>query len=296
MAKYEKLFYINEREESIEFSNRSMFHTNGATGISDVRNAIYSINSMGQDGDTYLGNRIEARDIEITGSIATKDKEEMRVMRRRLNHVLNPQFNARLLYQWGDFVRVIDCKVDNAPVFPAKESIFQSFTIQLRCMNPFWREENEMREDIASWDSGFEFILPDGLEIPNDGTWEIGSRQPSLIMNVYNGGDVRSGMRIEFRAIGNVSQPELLNVDTQGYLKIKMELQAGDVLTVRTGYGEKAVTLLRGGEETNAFRYFDTEGEFLQLEVGDNLFRYDAASGIDNLEVSIYHNNIYLGV
>ena len=28
----------------------------------------------------------------------------------------------------------------------------------------------------------------------------------------------------------------------------------------------------------------------------DNLFRYDADSGIDNLEVSIYHSNLYLGI
>ena len=67
--KIEKLIYTNERGESITFSHASIFHTNEVSGLSDVRNEIYSINSMGQDGDTYLGNRIQSREIEIVGSI-----------------------------------------------------------------------------------------------------------------------------------------------------------------------------------------------------------------------------------
>ena len=58
--KIEKLIYTNERGESITFSHASIFHTNEVSGLSDVRNEIYSINSMGQDGDTYLGDRIQA--------------------------------------------------------------------------------------------------------------------------------------------------------------------------------------------------------------------------------------------
>lgn len=60
MRTQEKLIYTNERGESIEFSPASSYHVNfkDVTGLSDVRNAIYSTNSMGQDGDTYLGYRI----------------------------------------------------------------------------------------------------------------------------------------------------------------------------------------------------------------------------------------------
>ena len=62
MRTQEKLIYTNERGESIEFSPASSYHVNfkDVTGLSDVRNAIYSTNSMGQDGDTYLGYRIES--------------------------------------------------------------------------------------------------------------------------------------------------------------------------------------------------------------------------------------------
>ena len=124
----------------------------------------------------------------------------------------------------------------------------------------------------------------------------MGNRQPSLIVNVYNSGDVKSGIRIEFRAIGAVTNPVLLNVDTREFIKLNISLVAGDVLTVSTGYGEKAVKLNRGGTITDAFRYLDVDSSYLQIAVGDNLFRYSADANAENLEVSIYHNNLYLGV
>lgn len=114
-------------------------------------------------------------------------------------------------------------------------------------------------------------------------------------MNVYNSGDVKSGIRIEFRAIGAVTNPVLLNVDTREFIKLNISLVAGDVLTVSTGYGEKAVKLNRGGVITDAFRYLDVDSSYLQIAVGDNLFRYSADANAENLEVSIYHNNLYLG-
>lgn len=291
----ERLIYTNERGESIEFSPRSPYHTNfkDVKGLSDVRNAIYSTNSMGQDGDTYLGYRIESRDIDIVGFITERDRTAAQELRRKLNRVLNPQYSATLTYELGDFRRVIGCKIDDAPIFTRKP-IFEQFAVNLCCLNPFWREETETREDIATWIGGFEFPVPEGLEL-FDG-WEIGYRQPSLIVNVYNSGDVKSGIRIEFRALGVVTNPKLLNVDTQEFVKLNLEMIAGDVLTVSTGYGEKAVKLKRGGVTSDAFRYLDVDSSYLQIAVGDNLFRYSADLNAENLEVSIYHNNLYLGV
>jgi hypothetical protein len=291
----ERLTYTNERGESIVFSPASLYHVNmkDVTGLSDVNNAIYSTNSMGQDGDTYLGNRIESREIEIVGVIRERDKETIQTLRRRMNRILNPQYEATLTYELGSFKRVIGCKIDNAPIFKRK-AIFEEFTVQLICLNPFWREQAETREDVATWIGGFEFPVPDGLELFEG--WEIGYRQPSLIVNVYNSGDVKSGIRIEFWALGACTNPQLLNVNTQEFIKMNLALEAGDVVTVSTGYGEKAVTLKSSGIETDAFRYLDADSSYLQLSAGDNLFRYSADMNTENLEVSIYHNNFYLGV
>ena len=144
MKVQEKLTYTNERGESIVFSPASSYHVNfkDVSGLSDVQNAIYSTNSMGQDGDTYLGYRIESRDIDIVGHIKERDKIAIQELRRNLNRILNPQYSATLTYELGDFKRVIGCTINNAPIFK-RGTIFEQFTIQLSCLNPFWREEAE---------------------------------------------------------------------------------------------------------------------------------------------------------
>lgn len=292
MAKIEKLIYSNERGESVEFSHASSYHTNEVSGLNDIRNSIYSYNSMGQDGDTYLGNRIESREIEIVGNIRERDKDTIIERRRWLSHVLNPQLKATLTYQYGDFIRIIDCKVDNAPILK-RNKMFQGFTIQLLCLDPFWRELAESRDDIATWIGNIEF---GELEIPEEGL-EFGYREPSLIVNVYNAGDVKTGMRVVFRATGSVSDPEILNIDTGEFIKFNnLNLIAGDELTISTYYGKKEATLYRNGVTSDAFRFLDVDSTYIQLAVGDNLLRYDAKVNQDNLEVSIYHNNKYLGV
>ncbi|SDN79195.1 phage tail family protein [Acetanaerobacterium elongatum] len=292
MRKIERLVYTNQNGESVEFSHDSLYHTDDVSGLADVRNTIYSVNSMGQDGDTYVGNRIESREIEIVGCIRSRKKEEMLALRRRLNKVLNPQLSATLTYSYGDFIRVIDCKANNAPVY-AKPGVFAGFTVNLLCLDPFWRENAETKAAVASWLGSLEFET----EIPMDTGMELGYREPSRIVNVFNAGDVGTGIRAEFRATGTVSNPEILNVDTGEYLRFNnLTLSAGDLLTVSTHYGRKVCTLKQNGAVTDALRYLDVDSAFLQLVPGDNLFRYSATAGENNLEVSVYHNNKYLGV
>ena len=291
---YEKLTYINSRGETLEFSITSAYHCNvskDVTGIAGTDNTLYRTNSMGQHGDTYIGQRYEAREITIVGNINSRDKDRVLELRRRAEKVLSAELDAKLIYTYKDFVRVIDCKVDGSPQFK-RGNVFMQYSIPITCCNPFWREAEEARNDIAAWVPSWEF----DFEIPEEGV-ELGYREPSVIVNVYNEGDVRSGMRVEFRAIGTVVNPVLLNVETQEYIKlINTTMEAGDVITINTEYGQKGATLVRGGEVIDYFRHIDVDSTFMQLAIGDNVFRYDAESGIEALEATIYHNNKYLGV
>ena len=94
MKTYESLIYENSRGERITFSIGSKFHVNvqkDVTGISDLTNTIYSTSSMGQHGDTYAGNRIEPREIEIEGKIRDADKGTQLKLRRDALKILNPE-------------------------------------------------------------------------------------------------------------------------------------------------------------------------------------------------------------
>lgn len=291
---YEKLTYINSRGETLEFSVTSVYHCNvskDVTGLSGIENTLYKTNSMGQHGDTLIGQRFEAREITIVGNIARTDKDRVLELRRQAEKILNAELDAKLVYTYKDFVRVIKCRVDGTPEFKRK-NVFTQFTIPVTCCSPFWQEETEAKKDIAAWVSNWEF----DFEITEEGI-ELGYREPSVIVNVYNEGDVKSGMRVEFRAIGTVVNPVLLNVETQEFIQMKdTVMEAGDVITINTDYGSKTATLTRNGETVDYFRHIHIDSTFMQLSIGDNIFRYDAESGVTALEATIYHNNKYLGV
>lgn len=298
----EALVFTNENGSSIEFSVRSVFHTNiskDVSGLSDVENEIYSTSGINQAGGTYLGYHIAARDIEIVGHINEQDKAIIREYRHQLNHALNPTYSATLIYQHGSFKRQIKCRVNSAPHFDA-DGVFLRFTVNLLCLNPFWTDEAETYTQIATWIGGMEFDMEDGLELTNsaeDPQWEIGYRLPNLITNLYNSGDAVTGLTITFVAQGAVKNPGLIDIQTQEYIQVNMDMLAGEEITIKTGYGEKSVTFKnQNGVESDAFRYLDIRSAYLQLAIGDNPYRYYAASGEDNLDVTIRHNNLYLGV
>lgn len=291
---YEKLIYINSRNEALEFSIAGEYHCNvskDVTGLDGIENTVYRTSSMGQHGDTYIGQHFEPREIKITGSINSINKDQVLKLRRHAEKILNPELDGTLYYIYKDFVRVIDCKVDGKPRFKTKK-VFMDYEIPLVCCNPLWRDEAETRHDIASWVPSWEF----DFEIPEEGI-EMGYREPSLIVTVYNEGDVKSGMRVEFKAVGTVENPMLYNVNTQEYIRLKKtNMEAGDVININTNYGKKSVTLIRDGVEMDYFRYLDVDSTFMALDIGENVFRYDAEDGLTNLEVAIYYDNKYLGV
>lgn len=293
---YEKLIYTNERGESIELSTESVYHCNvskDVDGIAGVTNVVYSTNSMGQHGDTFVGQRIEARDIDILGHINTRDKQQAYELRRRLLKIFNPELGGTLAYQYGGFKRVIGCRIHGEPKIERK-SVLIEFNIPLDCLNPFWSEEDEQREDIASWVAAWHF--PCVIEKENKKSMIFGYRAESVIVDCFNEGDVSTGMRVRFTALGTVVNPIILNVDTEEFIKLNVTMLAGDVIEVNTKYGNKGATLTRNGEKTDYFRYVDVDSTFMQLAIGDNNFRYDADSGVNSMEVSIFYNKEYLGV
>ena len=77
----------------------------------------------------------------------------------------------------------------------------------LLCPNPFWQDLKIIKEEMAIWRGAFEFPL----EILEEGI-EMGFREPSLIVNVFNQGDVSCGLKVQFKALRLTT---LFNINTR---------------------------------------------------------------------------------
>ena len=289
MNKKEKFIFENKKGQQIEFSIWSPFFLENIDGISGLKNTIYSNKGMGQDGSTCVGSTLDDRNIIIQGAIT----ENKKLNREKLLSIINPKLKSKLIYTDGNIRKYVECIVETAPIIPKENKL--KFQISLLCNNPYWRDYIDTKINIALWKGDFHFPLV----IPINKGIIMGHRESSLIVNVNNKGNVKTGMIIEFFARGTLSNPSLFNVNTREFIKINKEMVAGEKIIINTNYGKKKIIQNLNGIETDILNYLDIVGggdTFLQLDVGDNLFRYNADSNLDNLEVNIYFTQQYLGV
>lgn len=281
--------YRNEKNQEVLLTSDSIKLID-IKGISGLNNDINASQSANQVGSTYESSSIEKRDIDIVLRIKATTSE-YRGLKRKLLNVFNSVYSGELILKNIDGEKKISTRVTRAPNFYLDDNK-KECEISLVALDPYWKDTNETKTDIATWKGSFSFPLI----IPIDTGIKIGYREPSLIVNTNNIGDVKTGMRIEFKALGTVVNPELVNIESQDFIKINKTMEAGEVITVTTDFSNKKVSINKNGVIQNGFNYFDLYSTFLQLEIGDNLFRYNAQEGIDNLEVTIYHTSRYVGV
>ncbi|WP_050608226.1 phage tail family protein [Clostridium niameyense] len=289
----QKIIFKNERGQSIELGNSVPFILQKIENTGSPKTTILSSKAPGQDGKSYHGTLLEERLIPITGVIVGDTMEDMYAKRQKLCSIFNPKLKGKLIYINNAAEHTVDCTVADSPAFKEQIVNAQEFLIQLYCPNPFWMDLHEAKEEIALWVGDFHFPLI----IPQETGIIMGHRISNLIVNAKNKGDVECGMRIEFKALATVVNPSLYDVYTQKFIKVKRTLNVGDKLVINTSFGNKRVEMVKSnGTKINVFNYIDLESEFLQLNVGDNLLRYDAEKGIDNLEMALYYKPLYMGV
>lgn len=285
-----KVTIENERGR-VEFGNSCPFILEAIEGTSSAEVTNINTKAPSQNGVTLQGNTFNPRTLIMSIGVIGETKRDTDRLIRELTGVLNGRLNSKLIYS-NDYKNYsIDCNVE-AIQQGERVGRMQKLVVQLFCPNPFWSDINELKEEIALWVGDFEFPLM----IPEDTGIEMGHRVSNLIMNVENNGDVECGITIEFLCTGTVKNPSLFNVYTREFIKINQTFQAGDKIRITTQFANKRIELTRGGITTNILHYIDLDSTFLQLDLEDNVFRYNASEGIDNLEVSIYYKPQYLGV
>lgn len=261
-----------------------------------IKGTHHSYRYVNQVGITISGTSLATRPIIITGWIVALNPKHMDILKDKLNSFVNPQ-DAIDLYYNEYMIRFIP---DETIKYAIKESenndTFCKFIIEGTCPNPLFTNANESVSVFATTVPRFHFPLIISENLPEKGII-FGKRTDSLIVNAFNSGAVSSGMRIIFKANGTVVNPKLINVNTQEKFVLNKTLVAEEEVEVNTNIGEKNIKGKIGNTSySNYYMYKDIDSSWLQLEVGDNLFRYDADEGLENLEIFVYFHNRFLEV
>jgi hypothetical protein len=281
------LAYTNGDGVSIALSQSPPFFLTRLDGTGNLSNQVNTFKAPSQDGAFFVGSALDVRHITIEGTIAARDTNEAYTLRQRLLRIFTPKSQGVLQYR----DRRVTCVVEDIKLAVSTKERVPNFFISLLCPSPFFEALDSIREELALWRPLFQFplwITPPGIE--------LGARQPSQIITVINVGDVPCGIEIVFSALGTVTNPELLNVNTGEYVRVFTNMQAGEEIHVYTHFAGKRVETIINNTTENAFSLLDVHSTFLQLAVGTNTLRYNAADGLELLSVSLYYSPQYLGV
>ncbi|GHU82901.1 hypothetical protein AGMMS50284_5530 [Clostridia bacterium] len=282
-----ELTYKNADGATVTLKQAKPLFLQKLDGIGRIRQTINTFHAPEQDGAFYISSTLDMRNITIEGTILSQSVDESFEYRKQLLKIFTPKLRGTLIYCG----RQIACIVEEAGFSQGNISRAPAFFISLLCPSPFFEALEDIRAELASWQENFSFPL----EITDPGI-ELGIRQPSQIITIENEGDVACGCEIVFKALGSVSDPELLNVDTGEFMRLIVGMTAGQEIHVFTHFAGKRVVSIIGTTATNAFSLIDVGSTFLQLAAGRNTLRYDAGSNIDLLEVSVFYKELWLGV
>ena len=286
----------NSNGDSIEFGRH--FRLIEGFDLSNL-SANVSYSESTKDGATYQRTVLDTRDFDISFFLYNDNREKWWVEERRqeLFRVFNPKQNPMRI----DFttkageIYFLNANLESTPNLPQgfenANNMWQKGLLQFSCDDPYIYTK-DVHVDIASWVGAFSFPLniPQGVGI------EMGYRSQNLIANAVNTGQSEAGMVVRFKALATVLNPAIVNVNTYEFLKINTTMIQGDVIEISTYTGRKGATLIRNNVRSNIFNKIDLMSKFLQLEPGDNLFRYEADEGVDNLEVDFVYTPKMVGV
>ena len=250
--------------------------------ISTTSNAHY-------DGSYINSNRADKRTITIQAEYQFNDTE---IERDKLLSFFNFKNVGTLIIDYSKRKKSIQYNISDFKSKIDNVNDKLNFEVELLCTEPYLRDVAESKLDIALWRGAFHFPL----RCTTKNKIIMGVKEPSLIANINNTGDVETGMIIEFRALGTVKNPSLFNINTREFIKVNSTMSAGEIIRINSNISHKSIVKEIDGIQNKIMNLLDIDSTFLQLSVGDNLFRYDADDGFDFMEVSIYFNPSYLGV
>ena len=232
------------------------------------------------DSATITSKKVEPREITIEAECTDTSKDK--VLR-----FFNPKMTGKLIVELNNNKRWINYEVKSLKI--KQESLYEPihFIVTLFCAQPFFMDMSDFGKDIAA--SVPLFAFPFVWKVKRD--YVISYRQFSTNFMIVNGGDVFTGMKVDFIARDVVRNPKLFLQDGS-FIRVLVEMREGDTLTINTNPGSKSI-YFNGQNITNKM---DRMSNFIGLKVGENVLTYTADQGYLHLIVRLFYTPMYLGV
>ena len=262
--------YVNAYGESIVFEYAKGFLINKPAGVDTVTVSLAQAQGINQVGATVQSRNIQPRAVNVSGILVGGFQAENK---DRLLSVVRPDLAGKLYAD--DFY--LDVYPTSTPSI-GPEKAFAPFSFSLLAAYPFWQHDETLKAVLSGL--AYRFRLPCNFSRP----YKFAEIIETQFINVVNSGQLPVPFTVTFFAKGACSNPKLTNVSTGKYLLIERDMVAGERVVVEITHSKTYVTSSVEGDIRGALLL---ESNLFELAVGDNVLKPEAASGSDQLEVTI---------
>lgn len=275
----------NKYGQQIELTHNEAYVIESIEGIDPPEAVINVVKNANADGSVFNSAYVNERQIIITLAI-NGPAEDNRI---NLYRYFKNKYPIRLFYKNGIRDVYIDgfCKNMQVSFFNQKQIAQMTMVFP----DPFFKSVNNDMIDFSNVVKDFEFPFEIVTPIPFS---EIHAGEEK---DIYNMGDVETGMEFYLTAIGSISNPTIWNIQTNEYYKLNISLSKGDEIYINTNSKYKKVSkITSAGVVSNIIGNLVNGSTWLQVEPGSNIFTLTADSNPQNLEAYCAISNRYEGV
>lgn len=266
-----KLFrYVNENGDSITFDYAGGFIISKPSGIDTLSVNLAQAQGIDQVGATIQSTNIQPRPVTIVGCLVGDAQD---VNKNKLLSVVRPDIGGKL-YADDYYLSVYPTAT---PIIEPKDRLAR-FQFSLLAPYPYWCKDDSASATLSGIQKLFK--LPCNFSK----TYRFGELMQTQFMNVPNRGQVPIPYTATFIARGDVVNPKITNATTGKFLLIKKTLVSGERLVVEITHERTYVTSSVDGDCRGAL---SLTSSLFRLDVGDNVLKPEAASGLDNLQVDV---------
>ena len=276
----------NAKGDVLDLSNHRNYAIVGISGLNPPTAEMFTSSIVTSDGAILNNSRIDARNL-VFNIVLKNDIESSRV---NLYRYFRVKQKCKIYYKNGARDVYIEGYVESF-----EDDFFtqmQEVQISILCYQPFFKAANDLVVDLSLTIANFEF--PFSIEDPGQ---EISKKINTYECLLTNDGEVDTGLIIELRATGEVINPIIYNEDTGEFFGLDFTMQDGDLIKINTNSGEKEVSLMRDGVNSNLINYLQQDSIWLQAVSGDNIYAFACEGDTEDfLHVKFVHTSQYLGV
>lgn len=266
-----KLFrYVNQNGDSVTFDFAGGYLINKPVGIDSLTISLSQAKGINQTGATIQSTNIQPRAVTITGRVVGDMQAENK---KKLLSVIRPDLSGKL-YADDFYLNVYPTATPTVEAikFGAK------FQFSLLAAYPYWCKDDSVSNVLSGIQGLFKF--PWNISRP----YQFGRIMETKFINIYNGGQVPVPYTATFIATDEVVNPKISNAMTGKFIQIKKSLVSGERLVVQITHDRTYVTSSVDGECRGAL---SLASNLFELDVGDNVLKPEADSGLKNMQVNI---------